>query len=73
METSDRINTTYMVGNKMTNYLAKRLILDYNFKGKQAELLQKHPELKETTMKMLGPVLYYECDANQSPLEESSY
>ena len=72
METNDRINTTYMIGNRMTGYLAKRLILDYNFQGKQAELLQKHPELKETTMKMLGPVLFYDCDAIETPLEASS-
>lgn len=71
-ETSDRINTTYMIGNRMTGYLAKRLILDYNFRGQQAELLQKHPELKETTMKLLGPVLFYDCDAIQTPLAESS-
>ena len=36
------------------------IIMDYHFKGEQAEMEQEMPELKEKAKKLLGYELYYQ-------------
>lgn len=49
--------------NYLHEYLVRRAILDYHFKGQQDVFEEKHPELKEKALKFLGPVLYYELSS----------
>lgn len=44
---SDKIDSTYRIGNLMMNYLEKQVILDYHLRGEQAQLEKDHPEMAE--------------------------
>ena len=52
-----------MVSNRTHEYLQRRTILDYHFRGEQDKFEERHPELKEKALKMMGPVLYYELSS----------
>lgn len=69
---NERIASTYLISNKLHDYLEKRMILDYHFRGEQDKMETEHPELKEKALKMMGPVFYYDLTSNNLPLNESS-
>lgn len=72
-EITQRIKRTYMVSNRTHEYLIRRTILDYHFRGEQDKFEEEHPELKDKALKMMGPVLYYELSSTcGQPLSGSS-
>lgn len=57
---SNKIEETYNIGNEMSNYLEKQMILDYHMRGEQQILEEEHKDLAEKAKKYLGFELYYE-------------
>ena len=61
------------MSNKLYDYLTKRTILDFHFRGEQDVFEEKYPHLKEKAIKMLGPILYYDLsEKNGQMLSEKS-
>lgn len=63
---TERINETYKIGNQMSDYLEKQIIIDFHFRGEQDIFEEEYEHLKSKAEKLLGHETYYEC-ASQSP------
>lgn len=70
---TERIETTYRLGNALTEYLEKQVILDYHFRGMQEQLENEHPHLVEKAKKMLGHTLYYDLSPMSRPIPKDHY
>jgi len=57
---ADKIEQTYIIGNRMMDYLEKQIVIDYHLRGEQEELERDYPQLAEKAKKYLGFELYYE-------------
>ena len=67
----DRITETYKIGNQMTDYLEKQIILDHHFRGEQDLFEQEYPHLQEKAEKLLGSDTYFDCSPlTGSPISE---
>lgn len=42
---TDSINDTYMIGNKLLDFIEKQIIIDYHLMGKQEKLEKNYPNL----------------------------
>ena len=67
----DRITETYKIGNQMTDYLEKQIILDHHFRGEQDLFEQEYPHLQAKAEKLLGSDTYFDCSPlTGSPISE---
>ena len=57
---NEKIRQTYLISSKFQTYLEKRSILDAHFEGRQEQLFDRHPELKQKALDLLGAVLFYD-------------
>lgn len=58
---TERINETYKIGNKMTDYLENQVILDHHWRGEQDLFEQEYPHLKRKAEALLGYETYFDC------------
>ena len=58
---NERIDETYRIGNQMTDYLEKQIILDHHFRGEQDLFEQEYPHLKAKAQELLGQDTYFDC------------
>lgn len=59
------INDTYMIGNKLLDYVEKQVIIDFHLKGQQSYMEEKYPKLTEKAKKFLGMQAYFDMSVAQ--------
>ena len=70
---TDRINETYRIGKRITEYLEKQIILDYHFRGQQDLFEKEYAHLKQKAEKLLGYDTYFDLSPfTGAPLTEES-